>query len=150
MATVNDSSDDKATEQNRAIHVTYDLDASPEKVWKALTEPKLVEQWLFPNDLSPEVGRHFTFRTTPAPGFDGVIHCEVMEAEAPRRLVYTWQTGPLDTVVNWSLESADSGSTRLMLLHEGFRPEDEEIYTLLAGGWRDRSGGLLKELVASM
>ncbi|PPK84758.1 uncharacterized protein YndB with AHSA1/START domain [Neolewinella xylanilytica] len=150
MATVNDSSDDKATDQNRAIHVTYDLDASREKVWKALTEPKLVEQWLFPNDITPEVGRHFTFRTTPAPGFDGLINCEVKEVEAPRRLVYTWQTGPLDTVVNWSLESTDSGSTRLKLSHEGFRPEDDGIYNLLAGGWRDRSGALLKELVASM
>ena len=138
------------TSDSRAIRVNYDLSAPPEKVWRALTEPELLEQWLFPNDIDPTVGQSFAFRTTPAPGFDGVIKCEVKEVERPHRLVYSWQSGPADTLVTWTLEPTDTGYTRLSLVHEGFRPEDDMIYEILEKGWRDRSAGLLHELIATV
>lgn len=133
----------------RAIRVEYDLDAPPEKVWRALTEPELLERWLMPNDMVPEVGHRFTFRTPPAPGFDGIIQCEITKAEPPRRLVYSWRSGPIVTLVTWTLEPTAAEDTRLSLVQDGFGPEQDEIYELLEGGWRDRSGGLLKRLVAS-
>lgn len=132
------------------IRVEYDLSAPPEKVWRALTEPKLLERWLFPNNIVPMVGQRFAFHTTSAPGFDGVIECEVMEAEPFRRLVYSWQSGPINTVVAWALEPTAAGGTRLSLIHDGFGPEDGLIYELLEKGWSNRSAGLLKQLVLSL
>lgn len=63
-------SDAKASEK-RAIVVEYQLSAPPRKVWRALTEAKLLESWLMPNDIQPEVGHRFTFRTAPAPDLTG-------------------------------------------------------------------------------
>ena len=41
-------------------------------VWRALTDPEELASWLMPNDFQPVVGHQFTFRTHPAPGFDGI------------------------------------------------------------------------------
>jgi len=134
----------------RAINVNYDLNAPPEKVWRALTEPALLERWLMPNDIAPIVGHRFTFRTQPAPGFDGVVHCEILEAESPRRLVYSWKGGPLDTVVTWNLEASSDGGTRLALVQDGFRPEHGFTYQMLEEGWRDKAATRLGQVVASL
>jgi uncharacterized protein YndB with AHSA1/START domain len=95
-------------------------DHPPSRVWEALTEPELLARWLMPNDFSPRIGHRFTFRTQPAPGFDGVVHCEVLEVDPPRRLAYTWRGGPIDTVVRFSL-TCERGGTRLRMDQTGFR-----------------------------
>lgn len=92
----------------------------PERVWRALTEPELLAQWLMPNDFEPRVGHRFTFRTDPGPGFDGIVRCEVLELDPPRTLAFSWKGGPLDTVLRFTLES-EGGGTRLRLEHTGFR-----------------------------
>ena len=91
-----------------------------ELVWRALTTSELLERWLMPNDFEPRVGHHFTFRTEPGPGFDGIVHCEVLELVEQERLVISWKGGPLDTRVAFALEDCDGG-TRLRIEHSGFR-----------------------------
>jgi uncharacterized protein YndB with AHSA1/START domain len=56
-----------------------------EQVWSALTDPKALGLWLMPNDFEPRVGHEFTFRTEPGPGWDGVVHCRVLEVDPPVR-----------------------------------------------------------------
>ena len=66
-----------------------DIDASVvyphpvDRVWEALTSSEALAAWLMPNDFKPAVGHRFTFRTKPAPGFDGVVRCEVLELDPP-------------------------------------------------------------------
>ena len=129
------------------IHeVTYDAPIS--RVWDALTDSEQLAAWLMPNDFSPEVGHTFTFRTKPAPGFDGIVHCEVKEVIAPTRLVYSWAAGNLDTVVTWELEERPGGQTRLRLTHDGFRFfKDLFIRTMLTAGWTKK---LLPESLRSV
>jgi uncharacterized protein YndB with AHSA1/START domain len=136
--------------ERRAIRVSYELTAPPEKVWRALTDPTLLERWLMPNDIAPIVGHRFTFRTHPAPGFDGIVHCEIIEVDPPMRLVYSWRGGPIDTVVTWSLEKQPDGGTRLLLVQDGFRPEDGLTYQLLEKGWREKTAGSLEKLASSL
>ena len=136
--------------ERRAIRVTYELGASPEKVWRALTDPALLERWLMPNDIAPTVGRRFTFRTQPAPGFDGIVHCQILEADPPSRLVYSWKGGAIDTVVTWLLEESAGGGTTLRLVQDGFRPEDGFTYNMLNEGWREKAAGSLEQLLASL
>ena len=90
------------------------------KVWRALTDARVLSEWLMPNDFEPRIGHRFTFRTDPAPGFDGIVHCEVRELTPQQRLTFTWVGGPIDTVVTFTLEDADGG-TRLRMRQEGFR-----------------------------
>src|SRR5436190_7560466 len=93
---------------------------APEKVWRAITDSELLSAWLLPNDFAPRRGHFFTLRTRPQAGFDGVVHGEVMECEAPRRLSYKWTAGGLSTRVFWSLAPHPSGGTDVVVEHEGF------------------------------
>jgi uncharacterized protein YndB with AHSA1/START domain len=51
-----------------------------EKIWRALTEGPLIEQWLMNNDFQPQVGHQFNFRSTPVPGWNGIIDSKVLLA----------------------------------------------------------------------
>lgn len=136
--------------ERRAIRVLYDIAAPREKVWHALTDPIALERWLMPNDIAPVVGHRFTFRTQPAPGFDGIVHCEILEAQAPVRLVYSWNGGPIETIVTWTLEDKPDGGTRLSLVQDGFRAEDGFTFQMLEKGWREKAGIALTKVAASL
>lgn len=108
---------------------------SPEKVWRALTEAGLVSRWLLPvsRDIVPRAGHRFDF--TPREG--GRIACEVIEAEAEKRLSYSWQAAPEqpETRVTWTLTPTESGGTHLRLEHDG--PSTAPLL-LAASGWTAR------------
>jgi uncharacterized protein YndB with AHSA1/START domain len=104
-----------------------DLDAPIENVWRALSEPELLAQWLMPNDITTETGGRFTFSGKPEQG--GTIDCEILESEPLRRLSFSWrgsETKPdgtrhdLDTIVTFELEPTTDGGTYLRLVHGGF------------------------------
>jgi uncharacterized protein YndB with AHSA1/START domain len=121
----------------RDLHFEREYPYSPEQIWRALTDSKAIAEWLMDNDFQPVVGRKFQFHTKPAPGFDGVVNCEVLEVESPRRLVYSWQGGPMKrpTTVIWTLEPAGSG-TRLTLDHNGFEGVSGILLSIILGsGW---------------
>jgi uncharacterized protein YndB with AHSA1/START domain len=90
----------------------------PERVWRALTDRRVLAQWLLPNSFEPCLGHRFQF-VGPAPGNAGeVIECEVIDLQPPFRLAYTWRAASdrVPSVVTWSLEPAPGG-TRLRLAH---------------------------------
>ncbi|WP_422735824.1 SRPBCC family protein [Micromonospora sp. WMMD729] len=120
------------------IRVDQFLPHPPAKVWRVLTDPDLIARWLMPTDFVPAVGHRFTFRTGPRPGFDGIVHCEVLDLDPQRLLRWSWRGGSLDTVVTWTL-AAEGRGTRLFLEHSGFDPDDplqQRTHALLDGGWR--------------
>jgi uncharacterized protein YndB with AHSA1/START domain len=115
-----------------------------ERVWSVLVDPAAMGEWLMPNDFVPRVGHRFTFRTDPAPGFDGVVHCEVLELEAPSRFALSWRGGPLDTVLRIDLEPVGDRATRLRLAHTGFDGlRDALVARILGRGTRRIYGRLL-------
>lgn len=128
---------------SETIHVEYDLPHPPEKVWRALTDAQLVSSWLMVNDLKPIVGHKFTFRAQPMPGWDGLVQCEVLAADAPKLLKYSWRGGNvenrLDTIVTWTLTPTPKG-TKLTLDHSGFLPKDANAFNAMGQGWRGRVG----------
>ena len=118
---------------------------APETIWKTLTTGELIGRWLMaPTGFEPVKGKRFTFQTKPAGAWDGVIHCEVLEAIPNERLAYAWRSGdegnvgygsPLDTVVTWTLTQVDGG-TRLRLVHSGFvTPKNDTAFKSMSGGW---------------
>ncbi len=135
----------------RTILVDYDFPYPPEKVWRVLTESDLIGRWLMPNDFVARVGHRFTFRTDPMPkfDFDGIIHCEVLEVEPPRRLRYSWRGGNLDTIVTWTLTPVATG-TLLELKHAGFGAENAYAFENMGNGWRRMATGRLAEVLASL
>jgi uncharacterized protein YndB with AHSA1/START domain len=133
-----------AQQITREIVVEDVLPHPPELVWKTLTTGELIRRWLMPNDFEPAVGRRFTFQTKPMGGWDGVVHCEVLELIPNEKLVYSWKGGsesnpaygaPLDSVVTWTLTPVDGG-TRLRLVHGGFRsPGNDFAFGVMGSGW---------------
>jgi uncharacterized protein YndB with AHSA1/START domain len=103
--------DATARPQTDSISFEFDLDHPPEKVWRALTDPTLLAEWLLPVvDLKLERGATFTFKTKPYPGWDGTVNCRFLEIEAQRKLIYTWSVPFLDTVVTYSRASSRTRS----------------------------------------
>lgn len=135
-----------------SIILSREFHFPPHKVWEALTDSQALERWLMPNTFALRPGAEFTFRSSPAPGFDGVVKCRILEYEVERFLRYTWEGGGLNTVVEWRLEETESG-TRLTLTHSGFRGlKASLIKRILGSGWRsmllgDKFNDLLKVLL---
>lgn len=134
---------------------------SPSKVWRALTTPDLMEQWLMPNDFEPAVGHRFNFHGQPITqtGFSGLVVCEVLEVVPEKRLRISWAdadapndtASPAEWTITWILQTEGSG-TRIFLEHAGFDPDDatqQLSRTFMSGGWRShvlrRFGELLEE-----
>jgi uncharacterized protein YndB with AHSA1/START domain len=110
-----------------------------EDVWRALTDSAALAEWLMPNDFEPRVGHRFTFRTQPNPqaGFDGIVHCEVIECAPPSLLAYTWAGGGIDTRVTYRLEPNGDG-TRVFFEQSGFdlsQPWGDEALRGAEAGW---------------
>jgi len=107
-----------------------------DRVWAALTSSEALAAWLMPNDFRPVIGHRFTFRTSPAPGFDGIVRCEVLELDPPKRMVWSWAGGNIDTTVTFTLEEAAGAQTRLRMHQVGFHGLGVQLTRrILAGGY---------------
>ncbi|QRN94470.1 SRPBCC domain-containing protein [Archangium violaceum] len=132
-----------AQSQTESLSLEFDLRHSPEKVWRALTDPVLLVEWLLPVvDLKLEPGAAFTFKAQPQPGWDGVVNCRLLELEAQRKLSYTWVVGNIDTVVTFTLTPTASG-TRLSLVQSGFKPDQKQNFAGARYGWKMMSEKLV-------
>ena len=143
--------DRTAASQTESIAFELDLPHAPEKVWRALTDPVLLTEWLLPVvDFKLAPAAAFTFKTKPFPGWDGTVSCRVLEIEAHRKLSYTWVVGEmgLDTVVTFTLTPTPSGS-RLSLVQSGFKPAQKQNFGGARYGWK-MMGGKLIDLLARL
>jgi len=138
--TVVDTTDRSQTE---SITFEFDLSHSPQKVWRALTDPKLLTEWLLPVvglELAP--GAEFTFKAPPQPEWDGIVNCRFLEIEPRKKLSWAWVVGDIDTVVTFTLSPTDSG-TRLSLVQSGFRPDQKKNSGGARYGWKMMGGKLV-------
>src|SRR5271166_3813152 len=91
--------------KTRSVVVEREIPHPPEKIWRALTQPQLIEEWLMKNDFKPVVDHRFNFRADW-----GSVDCQVMAVEANKKLSYTWGAFGLGTVVTWTLTPAGTGT----------------------------------------
>ena len=139
--------DKTAQSQTESISFEVDLHHLPEKVWRALTDPELLAEWLLPVlDLKLEPGTAFTFKAQPQLGWDGIVNCRFLEIEAQRTLSYAWVVGHMDTIVTFTLTPTASG-TRLSLRQSGFKPDQKQNFGGARYGWK-MMGGKLVDLLA--
>ena len=134
--------------ETRSVIVEREIPHPPEKIWRALTQPHLIEEWLMKNDFQPIVGHHFNLRRTPKPDLNIVVDCEVLVVEPNKTLSYTWAAFDLVGVVTWTLTSTGTG-TRLRMEQSGFRPDQKRAYGGAKGGWR-QIVAKLEQLLARM
>ncbi|HVB68444.1 MAG TPA: SRPBCC domain-containing protein [Acetobacteraceae bacterium] len=113
----------------RSVIIERDLPHPPEKIWRALTQGHLIEDWLMQNDFEPVVGHRFTLRADW-----GAVDCQVMAVEPNKALSYTWGAYGLGSVVTWTLTPTGTG-THLRMEQSGFRPDQQQAYQGAKAGW---------------
>ena len=129
------------TAPTKTLVIERDVPHPQEKIWRALTQSALVEEWLMKNDFQPTVGHRFNFRSTPVPGWDGVIACEVLVVEPKSRLSYSWGTMGMVSLVAWTLTPTKDG-THVRMEQTGFRSEQDAAYQGATYGWTKFIGNL--------
>ena len=114
----------------RSVVVEREIPHAPEKIWRALTEPHLIEEWLMKNDFKPLVNHKFNFS-----GDWGAADCQVRQVESRKTLSYSWAAHGLESVVTWTLTPSGKG-TKLRMEQSGFRPDQEQFYQGARMGWQ--------------
>lgn len=141
--------DKTAPAQTEAISFEFDLPHAPEKVWRALTDPELLAEWLLPvAGLKLETEQAFAFQAQPQPGWDGAVKCRILEIDTHRKLSYAWAVGDIDTVVTFTLTSAGP-FTRMTLVQSGFKPNQKQNFAGARYGWTMMGERLLGLLARS-
>lgn len=131
------------TTETRTVVVERDIPHPPEKIWRALTQPILIEEWLMKNDFEPVIGHRFKLRGE----WGGILDCEVLAVETNRRLAYTWNFAhedpayALQSVVTLTLTPTDKG-THLRMEQAGFRPTQNQAFHGANHGWQEFLGKL--------
>ncbi|HUB10443.1 MAG TPA: SRPBCC domain-containing protein [Acetobacteraceae bacterium] len=125
----------------RSVVVEREIPHPPEKLWRALTQPHLIEAWLMKNDFQPVAGHRFELR-----GDWGSVACQVREVEPNKTLSYTWGALGLASVVTWTLTPTRTG-THLRMEQAGFRADQQQAYQGAKYGWQ-RFFGNLEQVLA--
>jgi uncharacterized protein YndB with AHSA1/START domain len=125
----------------KSLIIEREFPHPPEKVWRALTQGSLIEQWLMSNDFEPVVGHQFKFRSTPMPNWDGIINSKVLVIEPTSRLSYSWASLGLESVVTWTLTPTKAG-THVRMEQSGFPSQESSYYKGANYGWQKFIGGL--------
>ena len=123
--------------ETRSVVVEREMPHPPEKLWRALTQPHLIAEWLMKNDFAPVVGHRFNLRGE----WGGVLDCEVLVVEPNKELAYTWNHAhddpafSLQSVVTFTLTPTAAG-TRLRMEQAGFRPDQRQAFGGANAGWQ--------------
>ena len=112
-----------------SVIVEREMPYPPEKIWRALTQPQLIAEWLMKNDFRPVVDHRFSLSADW-----GAVDCQVMAVEPNKTLSYTWGAYGLESVVTWTLTATGAG-TRLRMEQSGFRPDQQQAYHGAKAGW---------------
>jgi uncharacterized protein YndB with AHSA1/START domain len=119
----------EAATETRSVVIERELPHPPDRIWRALTQPHLLREWLMNTDFSPVMGHRFRFDAEW-----GGVDCEVLEIEPQHMLAYSWNGLGLESVVTWTLTPAGSG-TRLRMEQTGFKPDQQQAYYGARAGW---------------
>ena len=114
-----------------SVVIEREMPFPPEKIWRALTQPHLIEAWLMKNDFKPHIDHRFTLR-----GDWGSVDCQVLAIEPNKSLSYTWAAMGLESVVVWTLTPTGTG-THLRMEQSGFRPDQQQAYQGAKYGWQN-------------
>lgn len=120
------------------------FDASADRIWKAITDPKEMGEWYFEVPaFKAEVGREFRF-VVEHEGNTYDHRCKVTEVVPQKKLAYSWRYDGYegDSLVTFEL-FAEGAKTKLKLTHSGlenFPKTPQFARKNFLGGWTSLIG----------
>jgi len=126
-----------------SVIVERDMPYPADRIWRALTQPHLIAEWLMQNDFLPVAGHRFRLTADW-----GGVECEVLVIEQYKTLSYTWAAFGVATVVTWTLTPTDAG-THLRMEQSGFLADQPQAYQGARHGWQ-RFAAALEQVVARL
>ena len=126
----------ETSSETLSVVVEREFAHPPEKIWRALTQPHLIEAWLMKNDFKPDVGHRFNLNAEW-----GAVDCQVLVVEPNEMLSYKWDTKDLRSVVTWTLTPTRTG-THLRMEQTGFQHDQRPYYQGAKSGWPRFFAGL--------
>ena len=145
------------------VYEEVEIAAPPEEVFRALTDPRELEEWWGSDDTyrtrdwegDAQPGGEWSVRTTDADGNEGTVEGEYLVVDPPRRLEYTWRTSRdhfAPTRVRFDLvpvEVDGVSGTRVTVTHTGtIRATQSAAGPLAYGGLAGVLGGLAGHFLA--
>ena len=134
----------QTSSETRSVVIEREIAHPPEKIWRALSQPHLIQEWLMKNDFAPVLGHRFKFTD-----HWGSVDCEVLAVDPERTLSYTWSAMGVVTVVTWTLTPIGAGKdggkgagTLLRMEHSGFSQGQRQAYEGAKLGWAGFLGKL--------
>jgi uncharacterized protein YndB with AHSA1/START domain len=125
------------------------IKATPEQIWEAITSPEFTQKYFYETRAEYDLRPGGTFRSLAGGSDDVMVDGEVLEVDAPRRLVHTWRflydpelMAEGYSNVTWEIEDTEGaeGVSKLTVTHalEGAAKTAEHV----AGGWSFILSGL--------
>lgn len=123
----------KLNSNEAPVEVECEYAASLDQVWKAITDPNLMQQWYFAEieefEPTPDFATQFTVE---ADGRDFVHVWKVTEADPPNRIRYDWSYLGIQgaSTICWQLAATDNG-TSLKISHTAVEdfPDDDPLFS---------------------
>ncbi len=115
--------------ETRSVVIERDLPFPLERVWRAISDPELMAEWLMSTDFQPHIGAEFRFTAAW-----GEIECRVIDVQPMERLSYTWNAFELCSEVTWSFAPTPMG-THLRMEQSGFLLNQKQEFGGARSGW---------------
>ena len=115
--------------ETRSVVIERDLPFPQDRVWKAISDPDLMAEWLMSTNFQPKVGENFCFTAAW-----GDVECRVIDIEPMVRLSYTWNAYELRSEVTWTLSPTATG-THLKMEQSGFLMNQKQEFGGARAGW---------------
>ena len=140
------------TSDSDRIVKSVEINASPSRVWRALTDHVEFGEWFRVALEGPFVVGHKTRGNITYPGYEHLaFEADVVRAEPEKVFAFRWHPYPIDpdydysgeppTLVEFTLEPTRSG-TRLTVVESGFdaipAARRDEAYRMNDGGWAEQ------------
>ena len=139
---------------NKPLVVERTYNATPDRVWQALTDPEQMRQWYFDlADFRPEVGYEFEFAGCSES--EEYIHlCRVLTVIPERKLTHSWTYKGYEgySEVSWEL-FPEGSKTRVVLTHTGlesFPHKPDFAISSFSEGWTDFLHNKLESYLAEL
>jgi uncharacterized protein YndB with AHSA1/START domain len=125
------------------------IKATPEQIWDAITKPEFTRKYFYGTRVQFDLRAGGKYLSLAGDSDDVVVDGEVVEADAPRKLVHTWRSlydpetaAEEPSRVTWEIEPQEGGVSLLTVVHDELDRAPKTAAGVSGTGWMIVLSGL--------